>query len=231
MSDKPSGIDKWGPYSDLGTSRDLGDEAVVLDILERGSPEEVERFRVFHNLTQEQVEVMQYYVRMRRATLDQMQNDIARRIDDNPRATDDEMAMGAYQEQIEPQVRNAVQMLRRKGYPTINSGFSGLHSQRILFSEPRKVELPDDLVSELENKGITVKSGPEKTDSHARALSPPEPQDIKFECNKPLTLDELKAAWDKIAEALPDLGIAVPPSHTGAAESFRKRQEKLDERK
>lgn len=218
---------KLRQYRDFGISQDLEDEEVVLGILERGSAEEVERFRAFHRLTKEQVEIMQYYVQLRRATLDQMQHDITRRVDNNPHATEEEMAIGAYLEQIETQVRSAVQVLRRKGYSTINSGFSGLHSQKILFSEPRKVELPPDLILELKNKDITVKIGPEEVDLHARVLHPREQRDVKFECNRPLTLDELKEAWDKIAEALPDFGVPAPPSRTGAAESFRKRQERF----
>lgn len=94
MSDKPSGIDRLSACQELGVDEDLRNEEVVFGILERGIPEEVERFRAFHNLTREQVDLMKYYAQLRRITVNQMQEDIARRIKNNPRATEEEIAMG-----------------------------------------------------------------------------------------------------------------------------------------
>ena len=57
MSETP-GADRGMRYNDLGMDQDLGDEEVVLEILECGTPEDVERFRAFHDLTKEQVDIM-----------------------------------------------------------------------------------------------------------------------------------------------------------------------------
>lgn len=193
---------------------DLEKDEVVLQIFEHDNPADVERFRVFHNLTTEQIEAMRYYVRLRATTLEQMRQDIERRKQINPIATQEELSMGAYQEMIEPQVRDAMRVMRQKGYTTTSSGFSGLHSQSIHFAQPhlREWHVPDYLLIALHKKNITLRV---------------KESVIVFECENALSIDEVQEAWNLIADDVPDLGGPAAASETGMAKSFRKRQESL----
>lgn len=89
--------------------------------------------------------------------------------------------------------------------------------------------MPFALVQDLEHRGMIVRSAREDIDLHLRRGFPPtEQKSIGFECSRPLTIDELTQAWNQIAEALTDIGSPAPPSTTRMAESFRKRQNKLE---
>jgi hypothetical protein len=61
----------------------------------------------------------------------QMERNIQARLDDgNDRPTDFELEIDAFEEEIEPQVLDAVKELNRKGYKTISSGFAGEFGER-----------------------------------------------------------------------------------------------------
>jgi hypothetical protein len=47
------------------------------------------------------------------------------RLKDNPTPTEEELYMGAFKEWLEPQVRDAIPEMYRKGYGTVSSGFHG----------------------------------------------------------------------------------------------------------
>lgn len=206
MSEGESGF----RHDQQGAVLDFTDEETALRILERGTPEELEQFRAFHNLTPEQLSVSRYYVELRKTTHEKMQEELTQRVKINPLATREELSMGAYQEQIEPQVRDAVLRLRRKGYTTTTSGFSGFNSQNVRFGKAHLggFQLSDALIAELAKQRITVRMAPDA---------------FSFDCEVPLALDEIKTIWEKIESALPDLGYPAEPSGTGAAESFRAR--------
>lgn len=53
--------------------------------------------------------------------------DLRERKQNNPIPTIEELKMGCFIEQIEPQVRDAVMILRKKGYDTVESGFDDLN--------------------------------------------------------------------------------------------------------
>ncbi len=54
------------------------------------------------------------------------------RIRNNPHPTDEEIMIGAFWEEIEPQVRDAIKELHRKGYPTFSSGFWGQGDKQVI---------------------------------------------------------------------------------------------------
>ena len=47
------------------------------------------------------------------------------RLKENPASTEEELYMGVFTEWIEPQVRDAIIEMSRKGYATQSSGFHG----------------------------------------------------------------------------------------------------------
>jgi hypothetical protein len=55
----------------------------------------------------------------------QMEEDVKKRLETNPNPTEDELRAAAFVEWIEPQARDAVREMNRKGYATKSSGFYG----------------------------------------------------------------------------------------------------------
>ena len=72
--------------------------------------------------------------------------------------------------------------------------------------------MPSALVADLKSKGAEVRV---------------ELDGVVFDCSKPLKLEELKEAWERIADALPDRGTPAPLTSHRAAELFRKHQKAL----
>jgi len=62
---------------------------------------------------------------LRAATHRQVKRDTIARIENNPLPTREELRIGMFYEMLEPQVRNAVFVMNRKGYRTSSSGFWG----------------------------------------------------------------------------------------------------------
>ncbi len=171
----------------------LRNEEVVYRILESGTPEEVEELRDFHDLTPEQIDLAAHYVKLRKEVLEQMYKDLGKRVKESPQPTEEELNIGTYKENIEPQVREAVFNLRNKGYTTFESGFYDPGEQKIGFQQDHLegFKFPEKLLNELESEGVKVKV---------------EPDSISFTCNTRFQLDEIKEVWSRIESALPDLG-------------------------
>src|SRR3989339_1785207 len=138
--------------------KDLTNEEVITRIFETGSDEELEKLREFHNLTTKQIELFRSCAKLRKSIVEQMRKDIERRKEQNPIATEEELNMGAYQESIEPQVREAVLRLRRKGYTTYESGFHGFNSQIISFEKNHLI--PNELSDKIKIYNVDIKIKP-----------------------------------------------------------------------
>jgi hypothetical protein len=190
---------------------DLTNAETIERILEEGTPEELEKLRAFHNLTPEKVRLLSDFAKLRRRTVNQGEREAEERKEKNPKATEEELHAGVYKEYIEPQVRDAVFALRRKGYTTYESGFGGYDRQIISFEKNhlKNFELPEDLTKKL--AGLGVKAAVE-------------PNRISLTFEKYVELDEIKKIWDEIAEALPDLGGPAEPSQLQGAKDFREKQ-------
>ena len=169
--------------------------------------------RDFHKLTFEQMKLFSQYAKLRKQTHEQMWEQVKERENQNPTPTQEELEMGCYIESIEPQVRAAVLNLRRKGYATYESGFHNFKGQKIGFEEKHleNFQLPENLIHELELKGIIVKIN---SDS------------LAFSCSRYLELEELKNIWNQIENILPDLQKPAEPCKLRAAQSFRERLKK-----
>ena len=192
---------------------DLNNEDILTRILESGTLEELEQVRDFHKLTFEQMKLFSQYAKLRKQTHEQMWEQVKERENQNPTPTQEELEMGCYIESIEPQVRAAVLNLRRKGYATYESGFHNFKGQKIGFEEKHleNFQLPENLIHELELKGIIVKIN---SDS------------LAFSCSRYLELEELKNIWNQIENILPDLQKPAEPCKLRAAQSFRERLKK-----
>lgn len=190
--------------------KDLTNEDVVIQILESGDDEELERLREFHNLTPEQIALFQAFAKLRKETHEQMQQELIVRKEKNPIATEEELNIGAYQESIEPQVREAVLSLRRKGYTTYESGFHGFNGQKISFEKDYLV--PEELTDKIEIEGVNIEI---------------KPNSISFSCNQYLELGEIKKIWDQIEQNLPELEEPAEPCNLTQAKSFREKQKQL----
>ena len=171
---------------------DFTNEEAVTKILEGDSTESIEELRNFHNLSPEKIELMSQFAKLRKQVKDDCWKEVEERKSQNPKFSDDENDLDCYIEAIEPQVRYALLALRKKGYDTFESGFHGFDKQNIGLSamQLKNFTPPESLVGYLKAKGVTLKISP---------------NNIEFECNKFLDLDELKNIWDQVEQNLPDL--------------------------
>jgi|GEM_PF-5555584 len=129
-------------------------------------------------------------------------NSLGDRIANSPTPTDEEWSMGAYREEIEPQVCDAAMLMRQKGYDTGSSGFWGQdHIDQVMdiatpIDDNAKVRLAEHNI-EVTNTGV------------------------RFTPDNPSNLESVKKTWDLIADILPDLGKHAEPAQSVGADVFR----------
>lgn len=171
---------------------------------------ELEKIKKIHNLSEEQIELFCDFAKLRQEVIKKTQEEVLTRKKINPNPSKDELLMGAYSEQIEPQVRETIVNLRRKGYNTYESGFGDFDSQRISFSKDVlsdflvPTELKDELIKDKVN--IIVK---------ANSVT------LKFEEYKDAST--ITKLWKKVEQFLPDLDKLSEPCKIKSATSFRER--------
>lgn len=114
---------------------------------------------------------------------------------ENPIATEEEYELGAYKEELERQVADAVFALQKKGYKTFQSGFREKDGDRGQFVDMynKDVNLPEQLVSYMASEGIEI-SILHLEDRTTINLYPRKDEFI--------TLDQWKKIWDKLAEEM-----------------------------
>lgn len=201
---------------------DFDDDSVIGRILEDGTDAEMEGLRQHLERRENKpipmklLEKFRLFARLRRDAINASDAATIERERNNPRATAEEISLGAYAERLEPQTRDAVLALRRKGYPTFESGFSALDVQNVRFEEEipelRDFVAPSDLAEMFLAHGATLGI---------------EPKRVWFSFSKPLSLDEMRLLWIALAKAMPDLKHSAPPMSLPAAEGFRDKQKRL----
>jgi hypothetical protein len=131
-----------------------------------------------------------------------MYHDLKARLAHNPTPTPEEWNAGIYEEELEPQVRDAVMAMRQKGYNTGSSGFWGKGA----------TEQVIDMATYLDTatKARLAEHGVMTAD-----------RQIRFTPSNPTDLASVKATWDLIAQLLPDQGKHAEPSVTVGAITFR----------
>jgi hypothetical protein len=138
-----------------------------------------------------------YFEHLRSLALIESFQDTMVRIAENPVLTPEERNLGIFAEMLEPQVREAVMTLRKKGYQTSNSGFGPMPSQMIEIDG--EVTLPPRVF--------------ERIDSHAVSLTIADGvSTLSFPMQMTDTLNTLTTVWNQIAEALPDMDRSVQPA-------------------
>lgn len=203
---------KQGTQKELNT--DLHNEDYIRRVFASGNEKDIESLAAYHHLTPEEVRLFSYFAKLRQKTLDEMRLQIAARRQERPIATEDELNMGAYQESIEPQVRPTVLNLRKKGYATYGSGFSGFDSQGIYFEKNclKNFQLPEKIINEFKNKGVLIEINDDR---------------IKLTFKKEASREEIESLWQEVGNYFPDLGEPSPPCQLKQAILFRERQKGL----
>ena len=198
----------------IDESVDYKNAKVINDILVSEDAEAHEELRRANAWSREKMVMFQHYIRMRDRMHKRMAIEKVERMKHMPEATDVEMSMGAYVDQIEPHVRGAVLRLREKGYATFSSGFYGRDVQEISFMQNDLDGwwFDDQFVDWLAERGANLR---------------PFHGDIKVDMTQQLSEDELKSMFDAIAQNMPDLDRAAPMSNTLNAQNFRKAQMRL----
>jgi hypothetical protein len=134
------------------------------------------------------------FQRLRDTVHREMEQAINARLDAGyKRPTDLELELDAFEEEIEPQVLNAVKVFNAKGYKTISSGFYGVDCEDQCIDGPFTVDR--STTQKLADIGVRVEPYP-RTYGVAGSM-------VKFSPDEP-DLEKIKAKWDHIAAMLPD---------------------------
>ena len=142
----------------------------------------------------------------------QSNKDLEERIKTNPIPTEDEAALGLFKERLEPQVREVLLDLHRKGYHTMSSGFDYQEptKQNICFYD--EVRLSEEVKNSIESLGAEVTTKP----FHGKDGSYWE---IEFSAEQP-NLESIKLMWNKIGQLMPPTGYK--PWRSSMADKFEK---------
>jgi hypothetical protein len=141
---------------------------------------------------------------------------------ENRLATPEEYEMGVYLEFLEPQVREAMVTLNKKGYKTFRSGFSEKDPKdQFVDVYNAEVEVPEDLVKSLEERGVEVRI--ENFDDRTTVTLHPQ------ENGKVIRLEEWKEIWDYFAEHLEEANpdLVQEKKETNLHSDFRIKQDML----
>jgi len=189
-------------------------EDYIRKVFTEGDRSEIEKIKKIHNFTQEQVDLFCDFAVLRRDTLAKMKLELEQRMKKQPRPDKEELELGAYEEQLEPQVRETVLKLRQKGYATDESGFGDFDGQKIGFEQEYFSDhaWSTSLQAELAKEGIELII---------------EANAIKLKFSRSVGLPLITETWSKIEKALPDLGRPAQPCRLNSAKSFREKHAEL----
>mgnify|MGYP001585050480 FL=1 len=136
---------------------------------------------------------------------------LEKRLKENPTPSEQELMVGAFREEIESQVREALFAINQKGYATESSGFGGTYGEIqaidgyfLIDAETRK---------KLSDIAVSVVTDSEKGWWRKNYTT------ISFKPKAP-TLENIAAVWKQIADVLPSKEN-IQPSISGRAAEFR----------
>ncbi len=138
----------------------------------------------------------------------QMRVELQERVKSNPHPTEQEVAMGAFREGLEPQVRQALETMFKKGYSTSSSGFYG---------EDGSLQCIDGFftIDEETEKKINALGARVRRYKNGYTW-------IEFDAESPDLLT-MTNKWIQIAETLPTLMEPAVTNQTVAADEFHKK--------
>jgi hypothetical protein len=134
--------------------------------------------------------------KVRAAIHEEAEKKIKERLERNPMPTDEEVMIGAYLDELEPQVRDAILEFYKKGYQTESSGFYEVGDRRVQAIDGY-FEIDEPTEKKLNALGAKV----ERTETYDGTIQ----TKIYFEPESP-DLTAITAKWHEIADVLPDLG-------------------------
>lgn len=141
-------------------------------------------------------------------------------------ATQEEYQMGVYSDFLEPQVREAVFTLNKKGYKTFQSGYSEKNPKnQYIDVYNSKVEIPETLKDTLHSYGIEIKV--ESFDDRTTITLQP------IDTNKIIRQDEWQKIWADFSEQIPeaDTELVKNMEEPTLQRDFRKVQDLMKELK
>lgn len=183
-----------------GEPLDYSNEEIFQKVLAHGNQDDLEHLFATNNYSAEQIVLFRTFAQLRQRIVDENERSAELRRTKNPHPTAEESDLGAYIEHIEPQVRDAVLSLHRKGYNTYESGFMSVTGrQAISFTNETEQEFafPPNLIKSLELRGVSV-----ARDSHS----------IQINFSRFVDIPEMTRIWNDVAQAMPDLGHPAEPS-------------------
>ena len=145
------------------------------------------------------------FERLQYSTQRKIDNDVKLRKTQNPHPNNLESRLGFFIEELEPQVREAVLKMNKKGYSTDVSGFMDNTCEQMIEGD---FLLEEKSIKKLEAFGVTVETNPS---GYTRLQFIPGEADIK----------KIKKQWDKIVSLLPDKKRIADASMTRQAREFR----------
>lgn len=151
------------------------------------------------------------FQRLRQEVLVQIERETMERIAQNSTPTDEEVRVGAFREMLEPQCRDAVFAMRRKGYATESSGFGGTHGE--VQQIDGNFEIDGATEEQLRAMGVTVHRSGDPGEILAWNTA------LRFTPDQPDPA-ALRTKWDAVAALLPDRGQPAEPSVSGGTEDF-----------
>jgi len=137
--------------------------------------------------------------------LKQVSQDTKKRLKQKPIPSAVELRLGAFIEMIEPQLREALLTLNRKGYTTDSSGFLDKTDTQIIDGD---FTIDKTTILRLKADGIKVETNPS---GYTRLQFTP----------LQATINHIRDRWLHIATLLPDQGKSADPSMTQKARQFR----------
>lgn len=135
------------------------------------------------------------------------------RLELNPEPSEEEILLGAYKEELEPQVRDAIFELRQKGYDTTTSGFMDELGRLDYQHLGGYFDLLPETVAELNHLGVRVVRHKQET----RVFSRPEVPvtHLYFRALSP-DPERIKEQWGRVVDLFPTLSPLEKPSRIGA---------------
>lgn len=146
------------------------------------------------------------FEKLKYSTQRKIEKDIKKRKAKNTHPNRVEITLGLFFEEIEPQVKQAILKLNKKGYSTDVAGFMDNSCDQMIEGD---FQLDEKTVKKLETDGVLVETNPS---GYTRLQFSPQDANIL----------KIKKKWNKIVSLLPDKNQAASPSMTRKARDFRK---------
>ncbi len=133
----------------------------------------------------------------------QSHEEFKKRLEENPTPTDDEKRLGIYIELIEPQIREALLTLTKKGYKTIDSGYDGFQFTKGIQYIGFEKGMIDDSLLPIVRSVIDAKTVEASIDFSSRDF-------FELTPHRFISKEEWKKIWDTVAGAFPNRGMVLP---------------------